>query len=183
MLTGLVNRCYRLLDWTVAAMLALMVVLVFGNVVLRYAFNSGISVSEELSRWLFVWVTFIGGAVALKENRHLGTDFLVARLPRRLKKLCCAVGYVLMIFACWLVFRGAYDQVVINAGTTSAVMEVPVAWFYASGLVFAILTTLILLRNLFMLLAGRVDDADLVMVQESEDLPHGNPATHDARQA
>lgn len=37
-----------------------MVVLVFTNVVLRYALNSGIAVSEELSRWLFVWLTFLG---------------------------------------------------------------------------------------------------------------------------
>ena len=58
-----------------------MVVLVFGNVVLRYAFNSGITVSEELSRWLFVWLTFLGAIVALKEHGHLGTDMLVGRLP------------------------------------------------------------------------------------------------------
>ena len=37
-----------------------MVVLVFGNVVLRYAFNSGLTMSEEVSRWLFVWLTFMG---------------------------------------------------------------------------------------------------------------------------
>ena len=62
--------------------LAVMVVLVFGNVVLRYRFNSGITVSEELSRWLFVWVTFLGAIVALREHAHLGTDALVSRLPR-----------------------------------------------------------------------------------------------------
>ena len=54
-----------------------MVVLVFGNVVLRYGFNSGITVSEELSRWLFVWLTFLGAIVALREHGHLGTDMLV----------------------------------------------------------------------------------------------------------
>src|SRR5437764_405167 len=54
----------RLLDALIALALALMVVLVFGNVVLRYGFNSGITVSEELSRWLFVWMTLLG-AMAL----------------------------------------------------------------------------------------------------------------------
>jgi drug/metabolite transporter (DMT)-like permease len=52
-------------DAKAAASLAVMVVLVFTNVVLRYALNSGIAVSEELSRWLFVWLTFLGGIVAL----------------------------------------------------------------------------------------------------------------------
>jgi TRAP-type C4-dicarboxylate transport system permease small subunit len=63
-----------------------MAAMVFGNVVLRYVFNSGIAVSEELSRWLFVWMTFLGAVVALKENGHLGTDMLVSRLGRTGKR-------------------------------------------------------------------------------------------------
>ena len=63
------------------ACLLLMVVLVFGNVVLRYVFNSSITLSEEISRWLFVWITFMGAVVALREHAHLGTDALVSRLP------------------------------------------------------------------------------------------------------
>ncbi len=59
-----------------------MVLMVFGNVVLRYVFNSGITVSEELSRFFFVWLTFIGAVVAMREGTHLGMDTVVARLPR-----------------------------------------------------------------------------------------------------
>ena len=65
------------------ACLAAMVVMVFGNVVLRYGFNSGITASEELSRWLFVWMTYLGAVVALRNRAHLGTDSVVSRLPRR----------------------------------------------------------------------------------------------------
>ena len=187
MVSRMINRLCRALDLAIAAMLALMVLLVFANVVLRYAFNSGISMSEELSRWLFVWVTFLGAAVALKEHRHLGTDFIINRLPRRPRKLCLLLGYLLMLFVCWLLARGAWDQVVINAGTTSAVMEVPVAWFYASGLAFAILAGLILVRDLVLLLTDRRDSDDdnlRAMVQESEDMPHAiRPATGKAGQA
>src|SRR3954471_4085507 len=94
----------RLLKVMIAACLAVMVVLVFTNVVLRYAFNSGITISEELSRWLFVWMTFLGAIVALHEKGHLGTDMLVAKLPDAGKKFCLFVGYLLMLFTCWLVF-------------------------------------------------------------------------------
>ena len=73
----------RILKCTIAVCLAVMVVLVFGNVVLRYAFNSGITVSEELSRWLMVWLTFLGAIVALREHAHLGVDTLVRALPPR----------------------------------------------------------------------------------------------------
>ena len=79
---SVLDRFCRLLDLVSAAALALMALMVFGNVVLRYAFNSGIAVSEELSRWLFVWMTFLGAVVALKENGHLGTDMLVSQIGR-----------------------------------------------------------------------------------------------------
>ena len=79
------NKLLRLyttvLQVVMAAGLAVMVVLEFGNVVLRYVFDTGIAVSEELSRWIFVWVTFLGAIVAMREHAHLGTDALVARLP------------------------------------------------------------------------------------------------------
>lgn len=60
MLQTWIDRYCRLLSVLMVACLALMVVLVFGNVVMRYAFNSGFTLSEELSRWLFVWMTFSG---------------------------------------------------------------------------------------------------------------------------
>ena len=77
----------RLLKCFIAVCLAVMVVLVFGNVVLRYAFNSGITVSEELSRWLMVWLTFLGAIVALREHAHLGVDTLVRALPPTGKRI------------------------------------------------------------------------------------------------
>ena len=83
MLDRLIAGYCTVLTYLLAIALALMVVLVFGNVVLRYAFNSGLTMSEEVSRWLFVWLTFMGAVVALREHGHLGTDALVSRLPAR----------------------------------------------------------------------------------------------------
>ena len=160
------------LSYLIAAALAVMVVLVFGNVFMRYAFNSGFSVSEELSRWLFVWLTFMGAVVALRDNAHLGTDMLVGRLGPMGKKICMGLSLLLMLFCLWLLFKGSYDQTLINWDTTSAVMEVSVSYFYASGMVFAGLGGLIVLRNLWLLLTGQLGDGDLVMMQESEEAPH-----------
>jgi TRAP-type C4-dicarboxylate transport system permease small subunit len=168
----LMDSFSRILSAVMAACLAVMVVLVFGNVVMRYAFNSGLTMSEELSRWLFVWMTFLGGIVALKEHGHLGTDMLVSKLGPVGKKFCLALSYVLMLYICWLLFKGAYQQTLINLGSTSAVMEVSMAWVYAPGVVFAVLGGLILLVELLRLLSGQVRDEDLVMIQETEESPH-----------
>lgn len=173
MVQKFIDRFCQVLSVVIAACLAVMVVLVFGNVVMRYGFNSGITLSEELSRWLFVWMTFMGAVIALKEHGHLGTDMLVGKLGPAGKKFSLALSYLAMLFICWLLFSGAYQQTVINLDSTSAVMEVSMAWIYAPGVVFAVLGGLILLTELFRLLTGQMRDADLVMIQESEESPHG----------
>ena len=123
-----------------------------------------------MSRWLFLWMTFLGAIVALKEHGHLGTDVLVARLGRNGKRVCLAVGQVLMLYVTWLLFRGALEQAKINWDVQAPVTGASVAIFYASGLVFAVSTALLLLRELWRTLSGRLRDDELVMVQESEDL-------------
>ena len=175
MLQKLIDQINHLLSLLMVVALALMVVLVFTNVVLRYAFNSGLTLSEELSRWLFVWMTFLGAFVGLREKGHLGTDSLIAKLPLAGKKACFVVAHLLMLFCAWLIFRGSWDQVVINYETTSPVMEVSMAWFYASGVVFSSLALLILGHDLSRLLSGRLGENELIGVRESDDMPHGDP--------
>ena len=171
MVKKLIDGYCQFLSYFIAAALALMVVLVFGNVFMRYAFNSGFSVSEELSRWLFVWLTFLGAVIALQEGAHLGTDTLVSRLPVGGKKLCLAVGHLLMLYICWLLFKGAWEQVVINRDSTSAAMEASMAWFYGCGLVFAVLAAVILLNRLWRLATGHLSETELVGIRESEEEP------------
>jgi TRAP-type transport system small permease protein len=157
------------LQAVMAVCLILMVALVFGNVVLRYAFNSGITVAEEMSRWLFVWLTFLGGVVALREHGHLGTEVLVGRLSPLGKKVCLVIGYVLMLMVCWLLFRGALEQTKINWEVSAPSSGASMAWFYAVGLVFSVSAAVILLNDLFKLLSGRASAADLSIVKETED--------------
>src|SRR3978361_169381 len=103
-----------LLKGIIAAFLAVMVVLVFGNVVLRYGFNSGITISEELSRWFLVWLTFLGAIVAMREHAHLGVDSLVRMMGPTGKRICFIVNYCLMLFADWLLLKGSWLQTIIN---------------------------------------------------------------------
>ena len=165
----LIDGYSRLLEVLIAAMLAVMVVLVFGNVVLRYGFNSGITMSEEVSRWLFVWLTFLGAIVALKEHGHLGSDMLVSRLPATGKKICLVVGQLLMLYITWLLLQGSFAQAKINWDVQAPVTGTSVALFYGAGVVFAISAGVLLIREIWRALSGQLTEADLVMVKESEE--------------
>lgn len=171
MIQKLLDQYCRLLSVLMTAALAVMVVLVFTNVVLRYVFNSGITVSEELSRWLFVWVTFLGAIVALHEGAHLGTDMLVSRLSVRGKKACLVISHLLMLFICWLLFKGSLDQVKVNLSTTSAAMEASMAIFYSCGVVCAVSAAVVLLNHLLRLVRGELSEDQLIGIRESEEEP------------
>src|SRR5262245_27036325 len=169
-MTRIVDGYFRLLRVFIAVCLALMVVLVFGNVVLRYAFNSGITVSEELSRWLFVWLTFVGAVVALRDHAHLGMDSVVSRLPAWGKRACFVVAQVLMLYCVYLFFVGSWQQVGINIGNMAPATGLSSGWFYYSvGVFFSVMAALLLLRNLWQGISGRLAERDLIQVRESED--------------
>lgn len=157
------------LEGMIALALALMVLLVFGNVVLRYGFNTGITVSEEVSRWLFIWATFLGAVVALREHGHLGVDMVVNRLPAWGKRLCLVAGHALMLFIVALLFQGSLEQTKINWDVTAPTTGWSMAWVAGAGLVFSVLAGGLLLRDLLRALSGRLRDDELVMVQESEE--------------
>jgi TRAP-type C4-dicarboxylate transport system permease small subunit len=164
-----IERFCRAIDVLIAAALAVMVVLVFGNVVLRYGFNSGIAVSEEVSRWLFVWLCFMGAVLHRHHGAHLGTDMLVSRLPVAGKKACMVLGHLLMLYVTWLFLDGSWQQARLNHDVTAPVTGAPVSIFYAAGVVFSLCAGILLLLQLTRLLTGRLRESELVMVKESEE--------------
>jgi TRAP-type C4-dicarboxylate transport system permease small subunit len=115
--------------------------------------------------------------VALHERAHLGTDTLVSRLSVRGKKICLGAGHLLMLFVCYLVLQGAYSQVQVNLESTSAAMEASLAIFYLSAAVFAVLGGLILAHDFARLISGRLPEAELVGMRESEESAHASGPT------
>jgi TRAP-type C4-dicarboxylate transport system permease small subunit len=164
-----IARICKLFEVLIALALAAMVVLVFGNVVLRYGFNSSITVSDEVSRWLFVWVTFLGAVVALHKREHLGMEMVVDRLPLAGRKICFVLGHLLMLYVAWLLLAGSWTQFRLNLDVGAPSTGAPMAILYAPGVVFGVMAELILALNVWRMLAGRMGETDLVMVQESEE--------------
>ena len=73
----LIDKLFHAIDCFTGILTGLMVLFVFLNVVLRTFFNSGLTWSEELARYLFVYVTYIGAISAMHSNAHLGVDTLL----------------------------------------------------------------------------------------------------------
>ena len=165
----IIDFYFLALKAVIALLLAAMVVLVFGNVILRYAFNQGITSSEELSRVFFIWLTFLGAVVAMREHGHLGVDSLIKRLPATGAKLAVLAGQGLMLLATALMISGSWTQTLINLPATMPATGLSMGFFYGAGLAFGIPTFLIILWDAFCVATGRIDVTTADFVRDSEE--------------
>ncbi len=117
-----VDWFFKFLELLVVIFMVAMVVMVFGNVILRYGFNSGITVSVEMSRYCFIWLTYVGAMVAMRDGAHIGVDTLIRRLPLAGKRWCFAASQSLMLMCNVLFFIGTWKMHEINATTISPVV-------------------------------------------------------------
>ncbi len=165
----LIDGYFKMLGVLMVLCLVGMVVLVFSNVVLRYAFNSGITSSEEVSRWLFVWLVFLGGIIALRERQHLGVEIVVRRLSVRGRKIALVISQLLILATLWLFLSGSWAQTLINLNVEAPATGLSMSIVYVVGIVFSLSAGALVFWDLLRVLTGRIDDEELVMVTESEE--------------
>jgi TRAP-type C4-dicarboxylate transport system permease small subunit len=134
--------------------LSVMVLMVFGNVVLRYAFDSSITISEEVSRFIFVWLTFGGAVLVFAEGGHVAMNTLTARLPEVWRKACSLLSSALIVLCCGFMLKGGWTQTLINIANVAPVSGIPKGALYVSAVVTAVAIGLMALRNIWRLLNG-----------------------------
>ena len=166
------DRLFKAIEFVLAMLLLGMVLMVFGNVLLRYAFNSGIQVSEEMSRFFFIWLTFIGAIVAMREGAHLGMDNFVNKLSRRGKLVCLTLCQLLTLLCCAMMFRGTWVQHEINATTAAPVTGLSMICVFGVAYLTAVAIGAMALRTLWRIARGQVADDELVAISESEENLH-----------
>jgi TRAP-type C4-dicarboxylate transport system permease small subunit len=156
----------RALEVVMVLCLAVMLVMVFGNVVLRLFFNTGIDLSEEIPRFAFVWMTFLGAIVGMRRRAHLGVDVVVLMLPALGRRVCWAISQVVMLVCCVYIVYGTWLQHDIIKGNASPVAQLSMLWVFGVSYLTGTAIGLICLSNLLRLVAGRVPDDELIDVHE-----------------
>lgn len=162
-LSALESAFFRLLERLMVFLVFGMVLMVFGNVVLRWTVDSGIDVSEEMSRFFFVWLTFIGAVVVTREHLHLGVDMLVGKFGRRGRLLCMMTSDSLILFCCAVFFWGTWQQAPINASNVAPVTGISMLWVFGVGYFTSGAIGLMTLMRLLRAFSGHVDDRELAI--------------------
>ena len=156
----------RLLEVTLVACMVVMFVLVFINVMMRLLLNSGIDLSEELPRFAFVWMCFVGAVVGMRRHSHLGVDMVVAALPLLGRKICWAISQAIMAVCSAYMLYGTYLQHDIIEKNASAVMQNSMLYVYGISYLAGAAIVVICLTNLVRLFLGQVEEDELIDVQE-----------------
>jgi TRAP-type C4-dicarboxylate transport system permease small subunit len=151
----------RFIELVMVALLAGMALMVFVNVVMRYGFNSGIAISEEMSRFFFIWLTFIGAVVTFAENGHLGVETMVRLFGRKGRIICMGLTNALIIFCCAILFWGTYLQMPINASMKAPVSGMPMIAVFGVSFFSSIGIGLIAAERLLRILTGRVTEFEI----------------------
>lgn len=168
MLKKIVDLFFKLLELLVVVCMVAMVIMVFTNVVLRFGFNTGLDISDEMSRYSFIWLTYIGAMVAMREKGHLGVDTVVKHLGIGGKKLCLFLSEMLMLGCNVMLFVGTWKMHELQVSNVSPVVGLSMIWVYGITYVVGAVMGIMNLHVLYRLLTGQLREDELVQVSEAE---------------
>lgn len=113
------------------ACVSVMAVLVFANVIARFVFNSPLAVSDEMSCYLFVLMSFMGTAIAARKKAHLGLTIVTDKLSPSAAKKVQVLMYIIAAIFCLLIVIFGVEMVISqhSLGQETATMQWP-EWIY-----------------------------------------------------
>jgi len=144
----------------VIAVSVLMVVVTLAQVIFRYVLAAPLPWSEELARYCFVWIVFLGGAIGLERGIHLGVDVFVNRLPSRFQVGLDILTNALIAGFAVSVIYASFPVVSMNLLQRSPALGVQMAWIYIAIPISMFLIVLISVSRILEIFRGRTGKED-----------------------
>ena len=118
-------------------LMSLMTAITFIQVVARRAFNSSLSWSEELARYIFIWLIYIGISYGCKLRKHIKIDAALYLFPKKIRPYVIILGDILFFaFAIYIIYTGFnYSISQIQYGMRSPALKIPLQYIYISTVV------------------------------------------------
>lgn len=117
-------------DLCLITMFAGMVGIIFFQVIMRYLFNNSLSWSEELGKFLFVWISWLGISIGHRRQEHIKITLLVGKLPYRWQKGLEVISELLLIVICGVTLYYSLVMIQIQIPIPYAGIKISTAWGY-----------------------------------------------------
>jgi len=127
---------------------AAIVAIIFYSVIMRYVFLRPPAWSEELSRFIFIWIIMLGAILVTREQSHSEFVIFVDLLPKRLKLVLLTMIRLLMIIFCWVMVQQGVRIYPIVSEASSPTFGISMGWLYLSIPVGGLLMGICILENI-----------------------------------
>lgn len=151
----------RVINWVLAVLMAVMVVVIALQVWYRFILNDPLDWSEEIGRYIFVWISFLGAAAGVRYQVHLGIDVLEKIVGRDVfRYVLVLINIVIQIFLIFIIYWG-FTLLTVVRFQTSPSMLIPMTYPYAAVPVGAIFMLVNSLRLAHASLKGKPLDLEI----------------------
>jgi TRAP-type C4-dicarboxylate transport system permease small subunit len=117
--------------WSLIILVAVMTVVVLLQVIYRYLLTQPLDWSEELARYLFVWISMLGAALSVQKRGHFGMDFFFRKFSEKVRRIITYLIYLSMGGVVFVILVEGIVLVQRTAAQTSPAMEISMGLAYA----------------------------------------------------
>ena len=142
------KRLAKLIEWLLIAGGGFMVVMVCLEVILRYCFKSSLFFTEELSRYIMIWIVFLGTALLVYEFKHINIDVITGKLSPKGQAVCALFSQIIVALFC--IFLAVEGTKILPMQLEQEAVSMPVTmfWFYLCIPVGAVLCIIFLVAQI-----------------------------------
>ncbi|KJS86088.1 MAG: hypothetical protein JM58_07430 [Peptococcaceae bacterium BICA1-8] len=121
----------------------------FLQVIFRYVLEYPLIWTEEIARFMFVWLTFLGSAAAVRTKNHIAMDLLVNKFPKKMQKSVNLLALAIFLGFCVLLVKQGIFLTTINMGQTSDALGVPMGFPYLAIPIGSALMAFFIIEDMF----------------------------------
>jgi TRAP-type transport system small permease protein len=133
-MSSVITGFQRMVDAVIRAMIIglmfVMTVIVFAQIFFRYVFNVPLGWSEELARFAFVWVSFMGASALMRVREHINVTVFIDIMPARLRAACVLIANLCAIVCIYFFLVGGIDLTRNEWGQLAPALQIPMGWVY-----------------------------------------------------
>ncbi|GHS96658.1 hypothetical protein AGMMS50276_15380 [Synergistales bacterium] len=121
-------------EYLAFALFTVMLSVLIVQVTLRYCFSKGLSWPEEMARYSFQWVIYLGISLAMKEDQHIRVDAILGLWPKKAREALCVISDLLLVgLAVYLVWGGSqYTLKIFRQGSFGTGFPIRLGFVYAA---------------------------------------------------
>ena len=138
----------------IATLYLIMILITFTQVIFRYLLDSALPWAGELAIFLFIWIIFLGAAVALIKGVHIGVDIFTSFLSKKFQKInLIFINFLIIIFCC-IIITGSLPLIIDNFYQKSPALEIRLSFIYICIPISMIAMIFISLKKIIKLIKG-----------------------------